>query len=99
VAWNASLISLTKSKHHPDSDVVLSGELVTLWQQQADKKEPGSTDEAKVFLTAILLVHSGNHSSCYTRYSYPTKTKFTNTMKYMKYNAPGREGTKYFGTF
>jgi hypothetical protein len=51
---------------------------VTLQQQQGDQKEPGSTDAAKVCLTAVLLVHSGSHGSCHTRCSYPTKTtKFT----------------------
>ena len=50
---------------------------VTLWQQQRDQKEPGSTDAAQVCITAVLLIHSGSHSSCHTRCSYPTTTKFT----------------------
>ena len=50
---------------------------VTIWQQQTEQKEPGSTDTAKVCLTAVLLVHSGSHVSCHTRCSCPTTTKLT----------------------
>jgi hypothetical protein len=50
---------------------------VTHWQQQRHQKEPGSTDAAKVCLTAVLLVPSSSHGSCHTRCSYPTTTKFT----------------------
>jgi len=50
---------------------------VTHWQQQTHQNEPGSTDAAKVFLTAVLLVQSGSHGSCHTRCSYPTTIKFT----------------------
>jgi len=50
---------------------------LTLWKHQRHQKEPGNTDATKVFLTAVLLVHSGSHGSCHTRCSYPTTTKFT----------------------
>jgi len=154
VAWNASLDpSLSPNPNTtPDSDVVLSGELVVCsfylfistwqWKDQALIFVGLNTFVSEEYypafcgpLTKDWIIIQNKHTQCHTlaaterpertrqhwcstglhhccsvdafRLSQflPHKVQLShnnrnhNTIKYKKYNTPGREGTKYYGIF